>query len=110
MEFKGSNEYVSTDDLSISVNAAINLEKPLLVKGEPGTGKTELARQISKSLNLEIIEWNIKSTTKELRQNALTFGIQHEKSHNNISNEIYYSGGPFTTVPIKNNSSENEKK
>ena len=64
MEFKGSNEYVSTDDLSIAVNAAINLEKPLLVKGEPGTGKTELARQISKSLNLEIIEWNIKSTTK----------------------------------------------
>ena len=52
-------------------------------------------------------ELNIKSTTKELRQNALTFGIQHEKSHNNISNEIYYSGGPFTTVPIKNNSSEN---
>ena len=64
MEFKGSKEYVSTDDLSIAVNAAINLEKPLLVKGEPGTGKTELARQISKSLNLEIIEWNIKSTTK----------------------------------------------
>ena len=54
MEFKGSKEYVSTDDLSIAVNAAINLEKPLLVKGEPGTGKTELARQISKSLNLEI--------------------------------------------------------
>ena len=64
MEFKGSKDYVSTDDLSIAVNAAINLEKPLLVKGEPGTGKTELARQISKSLNLEIIEWNIKSTTK----------------------------------------------
>ena len=64
MQFKGSKDYVSTDDLSIAVNAAINLEKPLLVKGEPGTGKTELARQISKSLNLEIIEWNIKSTTK----------------------------------------------
>ena len=64
MDFKGSKEYVSTDDLSIAVNAAINLEKPLLVKGEPGTGKTELARQIAKSLNLEIIEWNIKSTTK----------------------------------------------
>ena len=46
MKFKGSKEYVSTDDLSIAVNAAINLEKPLLVKGEPGTGKTELARQI----------------------------------------------------------------
>ena len=51
MEFKGSKEYVSTDDLSIAVNAAINLEKPLLVKGEPGTGKTELARQVQKLLN-----------------------------------------------------------
>ena len=64
MEFKGSKEYVSTDDLSIAVNAAINLEKPLLVKGEPGTGKTELARQIAKTLKLRIVEWNIKSTTK----------------------------------------------
>ena len=64
MEFKGSEEYVSTDDLSIAVNAAINLEKPLLVKGEPGTGKTELARQIAKTLKLKIVEWNIKSTTK----------------------------------------------
>ena len=64
MEFKGSKEYVSTDDLSIAVNAAINLEKPLLVKGEPGTGKTELARQVAKTLKLKIVEWNIKSTTK----------------------------------------------
>ncbi len=64
MEFLGTNDYISTDDLSIAVNAAISLEKPLLVKGEPGTGKTELARQIAKGLNLEIIEWNIKSTTK----------------------------------------------
>ena len=52
-------------------------------------------------------ELNIKSTTKVLGQNALTFGIQHEKPHKSISNEIYYSGGPFTTVPIKNNSNEN---
>jgi len=64
MEFKGTSEYISTKDLSVAVNAAINLEKPLLVKGEPGTGKTELARQIAKSLKLEIIEWSIKSTTK----------------------------------------------
>ncbi len=64
MEFKGSDEYVSTNDLSVAVNAAINLEKPLLVKGEPGTGKTELARQIAKTLKLKIVEWNIKSTTK----------------------------------------------
>ncbi len=64
MEFKGTSEYISTKDLSVAVNASINLEKPLLVKGEPGTGKTELARQIAKSLKLEIIEWSIKSTTK----------------------------------------------
>jgi len=64
MEFKGTKDYVTTLDLTVAVNASIALEKPLLVKGEPGTGKTELARQIAKSLNLEIIEWSIKSTTK----------------------------------------------
>ncbi|MDG1880331.1 MAG: MoxR family ATPase, partial [Paracoccaceae bacterium] len=64
MKFSGTNAYVATDDLTIAVNASITLERPLLVKGEPGTGKTELAKQISKSLNLQMIEWNIKSTTK----------------------------------------------
>ena len=64
MEFSGGKEYISTSDLTVAVNASIALEKPLLVKGEPGTGKTELARQVATSLNLEIIEWNIKSTTK----------------------------------------------
>ena len=64
MEFSGTKEYISTEDLTVSVNASIALEKPLLVKGEPGTGKTELARQVARSLNLQIIEWNIKSTTK----------------------------------------------
>lgn len=64
MEFSGTKNYVSTADLAMAVNAAIALERPLLVKGEPGTGKTELARQVSNALTLEIIEWNIKSTTK----------------------------------------------
>ena len=64
MEFSGSKNYISTNDLTVAVNASIALEKPLLVKGEPGTGKTELARQIASSLKLEIIEWSIKSTTK----------------------------------------------
>ena len=64
MALSGSKEYISTSDLTVAVNASIALEKPLLVKGEPGTGKTELARQVASSLNLEIIEWNIKSTTK----------------------------------------------
>ena len=64
MRFEGTSEYISTDDLTLAVNASMTLERPLLVKGEPGTGKTELARQIATSLNLPIIEWNIKSTTK----------------------------------------------
>lgn len=64
MEFKGTDSYIATDDLIIAVNAAITLERPLLIKGEPGTGKTELAQQVSKALDLEIIEWHIKSTTK----------------------------------------------
>ena len=64
MKFSGTKSYISTEDLTIAVNASITLERPLLVKGEPGTGKTELARQIAKNLNVEIFEWNIKSTTK----------------------------------------------
>ena len=64
MKFTGTPEYVATDDLTIAVNAAVTLERPLLVKGEPGTGKTELARQVAKALGLDMIEWNIKSTTK----------------------------------------------
>ena len=64
MKFEGTSNYISTDELNVAVNAAIALEKPLLIKGEPGTGKTGLARQISKSMDLKILEWNIKSTTK----------------------------------------------
>ncbi|MAD95260.1 MAG: ATP-binding protein [Rhodobacteraceae bacterium] len=64
MKFEGTKQYVSTDDLTVAVNAAIALERPLLVKGEPGTGKTELALQVAKALELPILEWNIKSTTK----------------------------------------------
>ena len=64
MTFEGSAEYVATPDLTVAVNAAITLERPLLVKGEPGTGKTELARQIAASLRLPLIEWHVKSTTK----------------------------------------------
>ena len=64
MQFKNTENYITTEDLEMAVNAAINLEKPLLVKGEPGTGKTELAKQVAKKLGLKLFEWNIKSTTK----------------------------------------------
>ncbi|TDT77257.1 MoxR-like ATPase [Litoreibacter halocynthiae] len=64
LKFTGTKSYVATDDLTVAVNAAVTLERPLLVKGEPGTGKTELARQVSDALGLEMIEWHIKSTTK----------------------------------------------
>ena len=64
MKFTSTNTYIAADDLAIAVNAAVTLERPLLVKGEPGTGKTELARQVAASLNMKIIEWNIKSTTR----------------------------------------------
>ncbi|CUH69547.1 MAG: MoxR family ATPase [Pseudomonadota bacterium] len=64
MKFQGTEAYVATEDLTVAVNAAVTLERPLLVKGEPGTGKTELAKQVASALGLEMIEWNIKSTTK----------------------------------------------
>src|SRR5881227_2251233 len=64
MRFKGSEAYVSTDDLTLAVNAAITLQRPLLVKGEPGTGKTMLAVEEAKALDLPLLEWHIKSTTK----------------------------------------------
>jgi MoxR-like ATPase len=64
MRFEGTESYVATEDLRVAVNAAIRLERPLLVKGEPGTGKTELARQVAGSLGLRLIEWHVKSTTR----------------------------------------------
>ena len=64
MRFKGSASYVSTDDLTLAVNAAITLQRPLLVKGEPGTGKTMLAVEVAKALGVPLLEWHIKSTTK----------------------------------------------
>ena len=64
MRFEGTRDYVAADDLKVAVNAAIVLERPLLVKGEPGTGKTVLAREVAHALGAPIIEWHIKSTTK----------------------------------------------
>jgi MoxR-like ATPase len=64
MKFKGTSDYVATDDLKVAVNAAVTLRRPLLVKGEPGTGKTVLAHEIAKSMGAPLIEWHVKSTTK----------------------------------------------
>ncbi|WP_428697703.1 AAA family ATPase [Stappia sp.] len=64
MRFEGTSGYVATEDLRIAVNAAVALQRPLLVKGEPGTGKTVLAQEIAGALDAELIEWHIKSTTK----------------------------------------------
>jgi MoxR-like ATPase len=64
MKFASTAAYIVSDDLQIAVNAAVTLQRPLLVKGEPGTGKTELARQVAQALDMPLIEWNVKSTTK----------------------------------------------
>src|SRR6187431_3390574 len=67
MRFEGTSGYVASDDLKVAVNAAITLERPLLVKGEPGTGKTVLALEVAKAIGAGLIEWHIKSTTKALQ-------------------------------------------
>jgi MoxR-like ATPase len=64
MRFEGTSDYVATDDLKVAVNAAVRLRRPLLVKGEPGTGKTVLAHEIARAVDAPLIEWHIKSTTK----------------------------------------------
>ncbi len=64
MKFQGTDQYVATDDLKLAVNAALSLKRPLLVKGEPGTGKTMLAEEVSEALGLPLLQWHIKSTTK----------------------------------------------
>jgi MoxR-like ATPase len=64
MKFEGTSDYVATDDLKLAVNAAVTLERPLLVKGEPGTGKTVLAEEVAKALSMPLITWHVKSTTK----------------------------------------------
>lgn len=95
MKFNGSDNYISTDDLSLAVNSSIILQRPLLIKGEPGTGKTMLAEEVAASLGKRLIQWHIKSTTKaqqglyeydavsRLRDSQLG-----EKDVNDISNYI----------------------
>ena len=99
MKFKGSDNYVATDDLMLAVNAAITLTRPLLVKGEPGTGKTMLAEEVAESLGMPLLQWHIKSTTKaqqglyeydavsRLRDSQLA-GIEGSERVKNIENYI----------------------
>ena len=63
MRFEGTDNYVATEDLKVAGNAAVVLERPLLIKGEPGTGKTVLAKEVAGSLGMPLIEWHVKSTT-----------------------------------------------
>ena len=67
MRFASTASYIATEDLKVAVNAAVTLERPLLVKGEPGTGKTVLAHEIAGALGLPLMTWHIKSTTKAQR-------------------------------------------
>src|SRR6187431_736728 len=64
MRFHGTDTYVADDDLKLAVNAAVTLQRPLLIKGEPGTGKTMLAEEVAKALGMPLLQWHIKSTTK----------------------------------------------
>ena len=64
MKFTGTDSYVATDELQMAVNAAVTLQRPLLIKGEPGTGKTLLAEEVARSLGKRLLSWHIKSTTK----------------------------------------------
>ena len=64
MKFQGTKKYIATEDLKLAVNASLTLEKPLLIKGEPGTGKTMLALEVAEAMGMRLVEWHIKSTTK----------------------------------------------
>jgi MoxR-like ATPase len=99
MKFTGSDQYVATQDLMLAVNAAITLKRPLLVKGEPGTGKTMLAEEVARTLNMPLLQWHIKSTTKaqqglyeydavsRLRDSQLS-GVENSEKVKDIRNYI----------------------
>ena len=106
MKFKGTDQYVATQDLMLAVNAAITLKRPLLVKGEPGTGKTMLAEEVAAALGMPLLQWHIKSTTKaqqglyeydavsRLRDSQLGDGKVHD-IHNYIVRGVLWQA--FTT-------------
>ena len=94
MKFTGTQNYVATEDLTVAVNAAVLLERPLLIKGEPGTGKTELAKQVASALGLELIEWNIKSTTKA-QQGLYEYDAVSRLRDSQLGDERVRDGGNY---------------
>ena len=80
--FNSTSDYIVSHDLSLAVNAAIDLEKPLLIKGEPGTGKTMLADQVANKLNMDLVQWHIKSTTKAQQGLYEYDAVSRLKTHN----------------------------
>lgn len=89
MKFTGSSNYIATPDLQIAVNAALTLERPLLIKGEPGTGKTELGEQLAKVTDAQLISWNIKSTTKA-QQGLYEYDAVSRLRDSQLGNEKVY--------------------
>ena len=113
MKFTGTEDYVATDELQMAVNAAIQLQRPLLIKGEPGTGKTTLAEQIARALDLHLIQWHIKSTTKaqqglyeydavsRLRDSQLGEEKVHAISNYIIPGKIWYAVSVVQTCVLR---------
>ncbi|MCW8886923.1 MAG: MoxR family ATPase [Motiliproteus sp.] len=94
MRFEGTERYVATDDLQMAVNAAITLQRPLLVKGEPGTGKTMLAEEIAAALNKPILRWHIKSTTKA-QQGLYEYDAVSRLRDSQLGNESVHDIGNY---------------
>ena len=94
MGFKGTERYVATDDLRLAVNAAVTLQKPLLIKGEPGTGKTMLAEELAKGLGKRLIQWHIKSTTKA-QQGLYEYDAVSRLRDSQLGNEKVHDVGNY---------------
>ena len=100
MIFDSTDSYISTDELSMAVDAAVRLERPLLIKGEPGTGKTMLAVEVAKSLGMPLLEWHIKSTTKAVNglyeYDAVSRLRDSQLGDDRVNDIIFCDPCPFT--------------
>ena len=95
MKFQGTNNYVATEDLQMAVNAAVTLQKPLLIKGEPGTGKTMLAEQVAEALDMPLLQWHIKSTTKA-QQGLYEYDAVSRLRDSQLGSDVSYIGKYIT--------------